>query len=107
MPEGDTLFRTAHEIPPEWHVRIQAAFQAHTDNAVSKTVNLARDVSPAVIADAIERAWRSRLKGVTLFREGCRGDQVLTAGGVPRFAVAEEHAEAHAEYAGDCRICSV
>jgi ribonucleoside-diphosphate reductase alpha chain len=74
------LFATAHEIAPEWHVRIQAAFQRHTETAVSKTINLARTASPSEIAAAYQLAFESGCKGVTVFRDGCKQRQILTAG---------------------------
>jgi ribonucleoside-diphosphate reductase alpha chain len=74
------LFATAHEITPEWHVKIQAAFQRHIDTSVSKTVNLANSATPADIADAYHLAFESGCKGITVFRDGCKHGQVLRAG---------------------------
>jgi ribonucleoside-diphosphate reductase alpha chain len=74
------LFLTAHEIAPEWHVRIQAAFQRHIDTSVSKTINLANSAKPSAIAAAFHLAWETRCKGITVFRDGCKHDQVLRAG---------------------------
>jgi ribonucleoside-diphosphate reductase alpha chain len=74
------LFATAHEIAPEWHVRMQAAFQLHTDTAVSKTINLLNAVRPEAIADAYQLAFETGCKGVTVFRDGCKNRQVLRAG---------------------------
>ncbi len=80
MGDGADLFKTALEIDPEHHVRIQAAFQKHVDNAVSKTVNLPRDATPQSVAEVYRLAHRLGCKGVTVFRYGSRSDVVLELG---------------------------
>ncbi len=73
------VFFTAHEIAPEWHVRMQAAFQKNTDNGVSKTINLPNSATPADIEKAYWLAYETECLGITVFRDGCKGG-VLSVG---------------------------
>lgn len=71
------LFTTSHDISPAYHVRMQAAFQKYTDNAVSKTVNLPEDASRTDIAEVFKLSRRLGCKGVTVYRDKSRDKQVL------------------------------
>jgi ribonucleoside-diphosphate reductase alpha chain len=88
------LFPTAMDLAPDTHLAIQVAFQKHVDNAVSKTINLPATVTASDIRRIYTAAWRAGLKGVTVFREGCKGQAVLVRGA--------DGVEVAADEAGDC-----
>jgi ribonucleoside-diphosphate reductase alpha chain len=99
--EVQRLFVTALEIPAERHLEIQAAFQRHTDNSVSKTINLPEEATPDDVAHAYRRAWELGLKGITIYRYGSKASQVLELG-----AAEEPYQRDHASVCDpeECRV---
>jgi len=94
------VFKTALEIKPEWHVKIQAAFQKYTDNAVSKTVNLPKDAKDADVQKIFLLAHKLKCKGVTVYRYGSKKEQVFYTG--------EDFAKTTEDFSGGCpaRSCA-
>ena len=122
------LLKTAHDVSPAWHVRMQAVFQRWVDNAVSKTVNLRHDASVEDVAEVFRLAWRLGCKGITVFRDRSKPEQVVVVGeeisevlkSVPEparikdksyhkwFRIGkEEIAAAPEDYSGGCPTCDL
>ena len=97
------VFVTANHIKPEWHIRMQAAFQEYNDSAISKTCNFAHDASEAYVEEIYRLAYSLNCKGVTVYRDGSRDMQVLSTGSTARKvqeqAASSGKAEARADLA--------
>ncbi len=78
--EVKSVYRTAHDIAPTWHVKMQAAWQKYTDNAVSKTINFPHSATIDDVESAYMDAWKSGCKGITIYRDGSKDVQILSVG---------------------------
>ena len=101
--EARRVFVTALDIAPEWHVKMQAAFQKYVDNAVSKTVNLPPDATVEDVRKIYWLAYKLKCKGITIYRYGSKKEQVLYVGPLlTKEMVTEKHVSADSEYSGGC-----
>lgn len=98
--EVKRIFVTALDIDPIWHIKMQAAFQKYTDNAVSKTVNLPNEAKVEDVQKIYDLAWQLKCKGVTVFRYGSKPEQVLYIGEIK--TKDGKFISAQSEYAGGC-----
>ncbi len=104
------LFVTAFDIEPEWHVKMQAAFQKHVDNAVSKTVNLPKNAGVKDVEKVYRLAWELDCKGITIYRYGSKEEQVLYIGEMEQEKTEDQFTSAKSEYSGGpmtgiCPLC--
>ncbi len=85
-----TTFKTAMDISPQAHLQVMATFQKYIDNSISKTINLPNEATVQEVMSILTRAWKLKCKGITIYRDGCRNDQVLATKTQTRLYAFEE-----------------
>ncbi|NOT32216.1 MAG: adenosylcobalamin-dependent ribonucleoside-diphosphate reductase [Planctomycetes bacterium] len=98
-PDVKRVFVTAHDIAPHWHMQMQAAFQKHCDSSISKTINFSHEAKPADVREIYDLAVALDVKGVTVYRDGCRDVQPMALKGSQRKAAGVQPAAEEAALA--------